>query len=1145
VRGTGFTADALLSLRDEKNSLEHAICETLHMNLSRILTLFAAVAALAAPAGAQEKLPDGAKVVKLDVRPAKVELSGPFAYSQLLVTATLDGGETVDATRIATITVPKFASHVAGLVRPTADGAGEITVTLAGRSATVPASAKGVAAEPAVSFVTDVQPVLSKLGCNAGTCHGAQAGKNGFKLSLRGYDSVYDYRALTDDLEGRRFNRAAPEQSLMLMKPAGAVPHQGGVTMAAGDPNYEMLRRWISQGLKLDLDAVRVKGIEVFPKNPTAQRIGQKQQFAVIATYADGRTRDVTAESFVESSNTEVATVDKSGLVTTLRRGEATMLARYEGAYAASTVVIMGDRSGFEWVQRPVYNHLDELVDAKLKKVKVQASDVCDDATFVRRVHIDLTGLPPSADDVVAFVNDKRDARAKREELIDKLVGSPAYVDHWANKWGDLLMVNSKFLGGGGAAAARKWIAERIADNTPYDKFAYSILTATGSNVENPPASYFKTLRTADAVMENTTQLFLAVRFNCNKCHDHPFEKWTQDQYFALASYFAQVGRAEDPKYRGQKIGGTAVEGAKPLVEVITDAKGGEINHDRLGVPSKPAFPYAAKADIAPTETRRAQVAKWITSPDNQYFAKSYVNRMWSYLLGVGIIEPIDDIRAGNPATNPELLDRLADDFIKSGFDTQKLVKTICKSRTYQLSLATNKWNKDDEINYSHALARRLPAEVLFDAIHKATGSQSRLPGLPPGSRAAQLVDSNVDLPGGFLDLFNKPVRESSCECERGSGLNLGPVLAMVNGPIVGEAVRDPNNALNKLALTEKDDGKLADRIYLSVLNRLPTAKEREIAVGAIRGAAKDHAEMMAEYKPKAAAFEAYQKQLDAKQTAWETGLKAQKPTNWRTLDVVRARSKQGPTPAAAKDGATLTVNKDGSISVTGKSDQVDIYTVDALAEFDGPITALRLEALADKALPAGGPGRADNGNFVLSEFKVAARPLDKDGPATAVKLVSPLAAFSQDAFPIQNVLDNNPATGWATSPRFGQDNAALFKFEKPVSGPAGVAFVVTLDQRFGTKHTLGKFRLSVTTDANPTLSSTLNATQIEALETPLAKRTQAQKDLLRNMYLAQDKEYARLAADAASAPPADARVLGAQDLVWALVNTPAFLFNR
>lgn len=1095
--------------------------------------------AFGAPCFAQEKLPDGAKVTELVVRPAKVELNGPFAYAQLLVTATLDNGETLDATRIATVAAPKFAAaNAAGLVRPTADGSGTIAVSLAGASAPVPVTVKGFGDDRPVSFVTDVQPVLGKLGCNAGTCHGAQAGKNGFKLSLRGYDPLFDFRSLTDDLEGRRFNRAAPEKSLMLMKPAGAVPHQGGVTMQSGDPYYEVVRRWISQGVKLDLDAVRVKSIDVFPKDPTVYRIGQKQQFAVVATYADGRVRDVTAEAFIESSNTEVAKVDKTGLLTSERRGEATMLARYEGAYAASTVVIMDDRSGFAWEPRPVYNYIDGLVDAKLKKVKVQASGLCDDATFIRRVYLDLTGLPPAPEEVLSFINDTRDGRAKREELIDRLVGSDAYVEHWSNKWADLLMVNRKFLGDVGATAFRKWIRDRVAENKPYDQFAYEVLTASGSNVANPPASYYKTLRTPDAVMENTTQLFLAVRFNCNKCHDHPFERWTQDQYYSLASYFAQVSRSPDPKYKGQNIGGTAVEGAKPLVEIIADQKGGEIKHERTGETAKPHFPYAVRAEIPAQLTRREQVAKWITSPQNPYFAKSYVNRMWSYLLGVGLIEPIDDIRAGNPPTNPALLDALTEDFIKGGFDTRKLVKTICKSRTYQLSLATNRWNKDDEINYSHATARRLPAEVLFDAIHKATGSVSRLPGLPPGSRAAQLVDSNVNLPGGFLELFNKPVRESSCECERSGGLNLGPVLAMVNGPIVGEAIKDPVNRINKLALAEKDDNKLAEQIFLAVLNRLPTPKEKAEAVVAIRAGAKDHAAMVAEYKPKRDAFEAYKAALDAKQRAWEEGLKSLKPTKWHTLDVRRAEAKAV--------GTKLTVQKDGSILAGGKAAETELYTVTGLAELDAPVTAMRLEVLADPTLPAKGPGRADNGNFVLNEFRVTAKPLDKpDATATPVKLRALAAIFQQDGFPAQNAVDNNPGTGWATAPRFGQDNAALFRFDKPVVGPAGAYFTVTLDQRFGTRHVIGKFRLAVTTDPNPRLQSPLSPQQLALLEMPADERTPAQKDALRQMYLAQDKEYARLAAETADAPPSDPRVLGAQDLVWALINTPAFLFNR
>jgi hypothetical protein len=1115
------------------------------MKLSR----FFAVALLVAVPGfasAQETLPTGAKVTKLDVRPTQIDLTGPFAYSQLIVTATLNNGETLDATRIAQLTFPKeLVSVTNGLVRATSDGKSDIAVTLDGRTLKVPVTVSGFKSEKPISFVTDVQPVLSKLGCNAGTCHGAAQGKVGFKLSLRGYDSLFDHRSLTDDLEGRRFNRAAPEKSLMLLKPAGAVPHQGGVMMQPGDPNYELLRRWISQGVKLDLDAVRVQSIDVFPKNPTVWRIGQKQQFAVVATYTDGRVRDVTAEAFIDSSNTEIATTDKNGLVTTLRRGEATMLARYEGAYAASTVVVMGDRTGFTWEQRPVNNYIDELVDAKLKKVKLQASPIAGDADFIRRVYLDLTGLPPTAEETRAFLDDKRDTKAKRDELIDKLVGSDAFIEHWTNKWADLLQVNSKFLGGSGATALRKWIRDRMAENMPYDKFAYEILTANGSNMENPPAAYYKILRSADVAMENTTQLFLAVRFNCNKCHDHPFERWTQDQYYNLAAYFSQVSRTEDPKFKGQRIGGSAVEGALPLVEVVNDAKGGEITHARTNEVAKPKFPYPIETLPPATDLRRVQAAKWITSPENPYFAKSYVNRLWGYLLGIGIIEPLDDIRAGNPATNPELLDRLTAEFVQSKFDVRAMIKTICKSRTYQLSIATNKWNKDDEINYSHALARRLPAEVLFDTIHKATGSLSRLPGLPPGSRAAQLVDGNVELPGGFLDLLGKPVRESACECERTGGLNLGPVLAMVNGPIVGEAVRDPNNKLNKLALTEKDDGKLVDEIFLSVLNRLPTAKEREGGIAAVRGAASDHAKMVEEFKPKLAAFEAYQKTLDQKQKAWEAGLLSQKPTAWMPLDVLRAESKHG-APADAKPGATLTIQKDGSVLASGSTAPIDIYTVHGIVETDKPLTAIRLEALVDPTLPAKGPGRAENGNFVLNEFRVNAKPLDKpDDAGRAIKLTAVAQIFQQDGFPAAKAVDGNPATGWATAPRFGQDNAALFKFDKPVDGPAGVAFTVVLDHRFGTAHVIGKFRLSVTTDPNPKLGNPLTPEQITLLDTPEEKRTPDQKARLRSMYLAQDKEYQRLAAEAATAPPSDPRVLGSQDLVWALINNPAFLFNH
>ena len=417
----------------------------------------------------------------------------------------------------------------------------------------------------------------------------------------------------------------------------------------------------------------------------------------------------------------------------------------------------------------------------------------------------------------------------KRDELIDQLIGSPDFVDYWTNKWADLLQVNRKFLGVEGSAAFRTWIRAQVATNVPYDKFVRTIITASGSNRENPAAAYFKILRDPAAIMENTTQLFLAVRFNCNKCHDHPFERWTQDQYYQTAAFFAQVGLSGDPASQGKMIGGTDVESPKPLYEFVADSGKGEVIHDRTKKTSAPKFPFScdySKPSAAPA--RRTDLAAWLTSKDNPYFAKSYVNRLWGYLLGVGIIEPLDDLRAGNPATNPELLDYLTKEFIKSNFDARRMMQMICKSRTYQLSVETNKWNADDKVNYAHAIARRLPAEVLLDAVYRVTGSTSKFPGIAPGTRAAALPDSGVELPSGFLTTFGRPARESACECERSSGLQLGPVMALVSGPTLGDAIADPGNELSKLVTTQSDETKLIDELFVRILNRSATPDEVE-----------------------------------------------------------------------------------------------------------------------------------------------------------------------------------------------------------------------------------------------------------------------------------------------------------------------------
>jgi hypothetical protein len=1111
------------------------------------------------PATSEEKLPPGAKLIRIEASPERIALKNPFDYAQLLLTGILASGERVDVTRMAHFQAPPWIQiNERGLVRPAADGKGAICFTLAGQTITIPVQASGQKQAYEVSFVRDVMPTLSKVGCNAGTCHGAAKGKNGFQLSLRGYDPEFDHRALTDDISARRFNRAAPDQSLMLLKPSGGVPHVGGMLTQPGQPAYELLRSWIAQGVRLDLDSPRVTRIEVSPKNPVLPLPGMKQQMIVHAHYTNGTVRDVSAEAFIESGNIEVATVDKQGLVTGVRRGETAVLARYEGAYAAAPIIVMGDRKGFVWKDVAPYNYVDTLVYEKLKEVKVLPSEVCSDSDFIRRVTLDLTGLPPLPEDVRTFLADMRPSRQKREALVDRLIGSPEFIDHWTNKWADLLQVNRKFLGEPGARKFRDWIRQAIASNMPYDQFALQILTASGSNMDNPPASYYKILRDPDAAMENTTHLFLAVRFNCNKCHDHPFERWTQGQYYHLAAFFAQVGRQEDPRYRGQRVGGNNVMGAVPLVEIISDLKNGDVHNLRTGAVAAPEFPFTHAAMPPRNLPRREQLARWITSRENPYFARSLVNRIWSYLLGVGLIEPVDDIRAGNPPTNPRLLDRLTAEFMGSGFNIRELMRTICNSRTYQHTVETNAFNKDDDINYSHALARRLPAEVIFDAVHRATGSLSRLPGLPPGTRAAQFVDSSVKVPGGFLDLLGRPPRESACECERSSGMMLGPVLNLVNGPVVADALKDPDNRINKLVAREKDDARVVEEIFLTILSRPPTRSELEAGLQTLRGNRDVFDQLAREYQKRKGELDTYEKLVAARYPQFEAELERRPP--WITLD---------PETFTSAGGAKLKKNPDASILASGKNPFPETYTVTAKTNLAN-ISAIRLEVLADGRLPSRGPGRAPNGNFVLSEFTLTAQTLHKVDKTNLALLTlgQPLSAplaftglgdlkqrvvfssaradFSQNGYAVQGAIDNNPRTGWAVDGQAGRNHVAVFDVKQPFGSAAGTKLTFVLLQQFeGKNHNIGRFRLSVTSMKAPGFEGLPDAIA-KIMLVPKARRTPQQKAALVNYQRSNDAELTRLQRLVAElALPADARAMGAQDLAWALINSPAFLFNH
>jgi len=1183
----------------------------------------------------RESLPPGSQIIALRADPKAIKLRGPFDYAQLIIVGTLrnvDGSQdTIDVTRQVKFSTSGSAITVEpnGLVRPLANGAATIAFTLGAATASTPVEVAGYVPDPPVDYVHDVMPVLSKIGCNAGTCHGAQAGKGGFKLSLRGYDPLFDVRSFTDDLAARRTNVASPENSLMLLKTTATVPHVGGQVMRLGEAHYEIVKRWIALGANYKADSPRVTGIDIEPKNPIIQIEGSKQQFRVVATYTSGEKRDVTQETILESGNTEVATHNKAGLLTAVRRGEAPVLARFEGAYAATTLTVMGDRSGFTWTQPPGYNRIDELVATKWRRLKIQPSGLCTDVEFLRRAYLDLTGLPPTSDAVRAFTADTRDSRAKREALVDQLIGSPEYVDYWTNKWADLLQVNRKFLAPEGAAAFRQWIRTEVNNNTPYDQFVRKILTAHGSNKDNPAASYFKILRDPAAMMENTTHLFLAVRFNCNKCHDHPFERWTQDNYYQTAAFFAQTGLKADPASGKRTIGGTNVEEAKPFFEIVEDESQGEMKHIRTGQVTPPKFPYPAKFEAPKNAPRREQLADWLTSKDNQYFARSYVNRVWGYLNGVGLIEPLDDIRAGNPPSNPELLDYLTEEFIKSNLNVRKLMALIAKSRTYQLSVATNKWNADDKHNFAHATARRLPAEVLYDTIYRVTGAITKIPGVPAGTRAAALPDVGVELPSGFLATLGRPVRESACECERSSGLQLGPVMALVNGQTIAEAIGDPSNGLAKLVASEKDDHKLVAEIFLRVLNRPATPAEIAAGVKVIREVTEDHQDLLkvlAErekwWTPVAAKKEqertaiitktkgeidGYEKaiapkialqekirlarieELERELVKYEGAIHAA-----RQADYLKTRAEQidwfrlNPQSYSATNGIKLDKLDDLSLFATGEHKKSD-YTITAPTDIKG-ITALRLEVLMDDKLPSAGPGRAPNGNFVVSEFEVTAAPKNDPSKAKKLGIATAVADFSQQNYPAEALIDGNPNDnrGWAVVPNTGITHWVVFKLKEPVSHEGGTVFTFKLLQHFSqTDHTLGRFRLSASTTTKSTLPVGWADEFRTILELPARKLTDKQKSVMLKLYRGTDPELTKKADELARARmplpidpklkvlrnalaevskpvPLDPRLVqlrqdaetskqqltnvrltAAQDLAWALINSPAFLFNH
>jgi hypothetical protein len=550
---------------------------------------------------------------------------------------------------------------------------------------------------------------------------------------------------------------------------------------------------------------------------------GEKVQVEVIARFADGETRVVTRDATTESNTPDVAKVNEESAVTGERVGEATLLVRYQGKFSTIPVTVLNPNPGFVWKAEVQNNYIDRFIDEKLKRARIQPAGLTDDATFLRRASLDLTGRIPSPEQVRAFLADPAAAKLKRARMIDTLIASAAYVDHWTVKWADLLQASRKYLGEKGVYGFQEWIRDSIASNKPYDKLVRELLLSKGSSYDERAANFYRITREAKPTMEKTTQVFLGVRMVCAQCHDHPFERWTQNQYYEMAAFFSAVGLRA-----GYEIG----------EEIVFDRRANfDMKHPKDGRVVPPRFLIASTAPVSiPNDARRREsLADWLVSKENPFFAKAVVNRVWSYFFGKGIIDPVDDIRASNPPVNAALLDALTKDFVDRGFDLQYLMRTIANSRTYQASIVTNEWNETDGINFSHAIPRRMSAEQLMDAIASAAGVRPAFPDVPPDLSASQIPDPHVGKEG-FLDVFGRPLRESACECERRSDFSLPQALNLVNGTTISDAVADPKGRIAKLILSGETDAAIVEELYLASLSRMPGKEESARALQYLSG---------------------------------------------------------------------------------------------------------------------------------------------------------------------------------------------------------------------------------------------------------------------------------------------------------------------
>jgi hypothetical protein len=742
--------------------------------------------------------------------PPTISLSGAEARQRIVVQASYAGGVTCEVTAQARCTIAdqRLARFKQGSVVPLSDGKTELQVTYDGRTLTVPVTVADSATQRPISFKLDVMPVFTKAGCNQGSCHGTSRGKDGFHLSLFGFDPEGDYFRLTREQIGRRVNLALPEESLIVQKGLGAVQHTGGVRFGTNSGLYQTLVAWLTTGAPNDATNIaRLSGIDIFPKSAVLEGSNAVQRFIVRAHYSDGKERDVSPLAVFLSNNETAARAGDDGSVTAGQRGEAFIQARFGEFNVGAQVIVIPKDLPYTWPNITPHNYIDEAVFAKLKKLRLAPSAVCDDATFVRRAYLDLTGTLPTPEETCALTEDRDEH--KRSRLVDGLLRRKEFADLWVMKWAELLEIRSRenVVYPKGALLYFEWLRDQMQTNAPLDRIVQSLLTASGSTFHNPAATYYQIEPDTLKMAENTAQVFMGMRIQCAQCHNHPFDRWTLNDYYSFAAFFGQIGRKP---------------GDDPRETVIFDRHDGEVQHPVTHAAMRPKYLGGDTPDIK-GESRREALARWLTSPQNPFFARNVANILWAHFIGRGIIEPVDDVRISNPSSNPELLDALAARLIGYHYDFKSLVRDICASRTYQLSTHANDGNAQDDRNFSKAPIRRIRAEVLLDCISQVTGTQDKFPGLARGARAVEIADGNSGT--YFLTTFGRATRATVCSCEVKIDPNLSQALHLLNGDTLQTKI-EQGGVVKKLLQQSQAPSQIIENLYLRCLSRKPTEQE-------------------------------------------------------------------------------------------------------------------------------------------------------------------------------------------------------------------------------------------------------------------------------------------------------------------------------